>query len=126
MALQTKPVDKPKDKTEAEAPTESYNPSQPPAPEHAWEDYAVQAINMLYPHARNGVDYAWGRKEPGGRAELLDWNPALAKPDMGKIEEVAKKLAAENPVGPNYKPQPSLARGVDKRGIGEVPPKSTS
>jgi hypothetical protein len=79
-------------------------------PDKAWQDYGVMAINGLYPHMRNGVDFAWGRREFDGDAELLAWDEKFAPPDMAKIEEAARKLAGQNPYT-DYKPRPSLAPG---------------
>lgn len=93
-------------------------PSTPPDPEKLWQNYAVRAINKLYPHMRNGVDFAYGRKTPDADPELTDWNEERgAKPDMGKIEEAARKLAVQSPRGPGR----SLA-GQPAWGHGEVPP----
>lgn len=93
-------------------------------PDKAWMNYGVQAINILYPHARNGVDFAWGRTEVGGDASLLDWSDKLAPPDEAKIEEVARGLAEKNPYL-NYQPQPSLAAGTIRNAPDEVPPRTS-
>lgn len=126
----TKPVD-PDDPyavgNEPPPPLASSLPDPDADPEKRWMDYGVQAINQLYPWARNGVDFAWGRTEPGGDASLLEWSDKLAPADEGAIEEAARKLADADPYGPNYTPQPSLAGGTIKNAPDEVqrPPPST-
>jgi hypothetical protein len=89
-------------------------------PEKAWQEYAVQAINGLYPRLRNGVDYAVGRTTLMGDVELLDHGEDV-NIDWGKVEEAARKLADANPYT-NYEPKPSLAAGpLSGRDSGEVP-----
>jgi hypothetical protein len=92
----------------------------PRDPDKAWQDYGTQAINTLYPHMRNGVDFAWGRKTYDGDAELLAWGEAFAEPDMAAIEEAARKLVAQDPYV-NYQPRAQL-HGGSQLGQGEVPP----
>jgi hypothetical protein len=89
-------------------------------PEKRWQDFGVQAINQLYPWARNGVDFAWGRETPDGDAHLLEWSERLAPADEGKIEEAARALADADPYGPNYTPRPSLASGTIRDAPDEV------
>lgn len=90
-------------------------------PEKAWQDFMLQAIQGLYPHLRNGVDFAVGRKKLDGDMELLSWDDKFAKPDMGAVEKAAKELAGSNPYGSNYKARPSLAAGQSQgEEVGEV------
>lgn len=79
-------------------------------PDKAWQDYASQAIATMYPHMREGVDYSYGRRAVEEDAEMLEWNEKFAPPDMGKIEELARKMVAQDPYA-NYKPKPGLASG---------------
>jgi hypothetical protein len=79
-------------------------------PDLAWQEYMTQAINSLYPHMRNGVDFAVGRTTIDGEVELLSWDEKYAPADMGKIEEAARRMAGENPYT-TYQPKPSLAPG---------------
>jgi hypothetical protein len=106
-----------------EKPTaEQIHSSQVPVPrdpDKAWQDYGTQAINGLYPHMRNGVDYAWGRKTYDGDAELLAWGENFAEPDMAAIEEAARKLAMSDPYV-TYQPMAPL-HGGSQLGQGETP-----
>lgn len=90
-------------------------------PDLDWHNYAVQAINGLYPHMRNGVDFSWGRKDIKSDPELLGWDEKYAPPDLGKIEEAARRLAAANPYGANYAAQAPLATQNPAFDAGEVP-----
>jgi len=77
----------------------------------AWQNYAVLAINSLYPRLRNGEDYAVGRKDEESDIELLAG--ADAGIDWGKVQEAAQKLADADPYA-DYQPRPGLAPGQSK------------
>lgn len=91
-------------------------------PEKAWQDYAIQAVNGLYPRLRNGIDYAIGRKDRDSDIELLEQGEGV-NIDWGKVEEGARKLADADPyAGGKYKPQKPLHSGsVSGKDQGEVP-----
>jgi len=117
------PTPYPGEETPPEATQLPTNLPDPDAdPDKAWMNYGVQAINILYPWARNGVDFAWGRTEHGGDARLLEWSDKLAPADEGKIEEVARGLAAANPYV-DYQPKPSLSGGYVRNAPDEVQPR---
>ncbi len=117
------PPDQPPEATTLpEHPISSPLPDPNADPDKHWQNYGVQAINQLYPWARNGVDFCWGRTEPGGDAHLLEWSENLAPADEAAIEEAARKLADADPYGPQYQPQPSLAGGMIRNAPDEVQP----
>lgn len=103
-----------------------YNPNirGEPKPEDAWQLYAVQAIQGLYPHMRAGRDFAWGKPpdDPEGQPKMLHWDERYAPADEGKIKEAAQKLADADPYL-IYKPKPPLHQGTVPP-PGEPPPQS--
>jgi hypothetical protein len=70
-----------------------------------WQDYANRAIFALYPHLREGVDYAWGVRKAGDTPEMLEMSDKYAPLDMGKVEEVATNIMKSDPyANPEVKP----------------------
>lgn len=95
----------------------------PVEPGKEWQNYAVEAMNGLYPRLRNGVDWAVGRKTFDGDVELLAGEEAGV--DWSKVQEAAKKLAGTDP-NTNYQPKPPLHGGFAPEGSqGEVDPNRT-
>lgn len=85
-------------------------------PDKAWQDYAPMAIQGLYPHMRPGVDYAYGRKSLEADAEMLHWDERFAQPDMGKIEEAARKLVERDPnADAKSAPKQSIRMGSEEK-----------
>jgi hypothetical protein len=104
--------------TEAQ-PLHSPNLPDPVKEGEEWQQYVPQALQGLYPHMRAGEDYVWGRKDFGGDLEMIAWNEKYQPVDMGKVEEVAKKIAERDPYV-SYQPLPPLHAGrSDGTEVGE-------
>jgi hypothetical protein len=103
---------------------DNYSGPIPPLrdPDKEWQDYVVLAINGLYPYMRNGVDFSWGRRDIKSDPEMLGWDDEkFAPPDLGKIEEAARRLADAHPYGAKYTALPPLAPAQQRFDAGEVP-----
>jgi len=98
-----------------------YSPNIPDRtdPEKAWEFYVLDAIHALYPHMRDDIDFAIGRRELGGQIELLDQSDLFAPIDFGRVQEHARMLAERDPYA-RYEPKPPLHAG-SQLGPGEQP-----
>jgi hypothetical protein len=91
----------------------------PPKEGEEWKQFVPQALRGLYPHLRAGEDYVWGKKDFDGDDEMIHWDEKYAPVDMGKVEEIARKLADNDPYL-SYEPKPPLHAG-SKLGAGEQP-----
>jgi hypothetical protein len=80
-----------------------------PTVENSWKNYASQAVRQLYPYLRDGIDYSYGRRDENSDPELVEMSELAVPIDTGKVEELARKLAEQDPKL-NYQPQPSLAK----------------
>jgi hypothetical protein len=113
--------------SESGAPTGSPSEQKPEGKaltkETLWQQYAVDAINQLYPGIRNGIDYVWSRApdDPEGEPRILNQSKMLAPLDEGKIREAAQKMADADPYS-FYDPQRPLHAG-SILGQGEVRPR---
>jgi hypothetical protein len=98
--------------------------AKPYTKETLWQQYAVDAINQIYPGLRNGVDFAWGlpADDPSGEPRLLGQAGHLKDFDMGKIQEAAQKMADADPYA-FYEPGKPLHGGTIL-GQGEVRPRA--
>lgn len=94
----------------------------PPKEGSEWKAFVPQALRGLYPNLRPGEDYVWGKKDFDAEDEMIFWDEKNAAADMGKVEEIAKKLAENDPYL-SYEPKPPL-HGGSTLGLGETP-KST-
>lgn len=98
-----------------------HSPSIPNPPKEGeeWKAAVPQALQGLYPHMRAGEDYVWGRKTFDGELEMIAWNEKYSPVDMGKVEEVAKKITERDPYV-SYQPLPPLHAGrSDGTEVGE-------
>lgn len=111
--------DRPPEQSGAPKPFYSKQIPDPPKEGEEWKRFVPQALAGLYPHLRAGEDYVWGKKDFGGQDEMISWDEKYAPADMGKVEEIAKKLASRDPYL-SYKPLPPL-HGGSQLGAGETP-----
>jgi hypothetical protein len=89
--------------------------AEPLTKETLWYAYAQQAINGLYPHLRNGVDYVWSRPpdDPTAPPRILSTGENIKPLDEAKIQEAAQKLADADPYS-FYEAQQPLHQGSVK------------
>lgn len=59
-------------------------------------DYYVRAINQLYPHFRDGVDFSVARDAPGGTYTINDATFGTYI-DQARVQEIAEQLYAQDP-----------------------------
>jgi hypothetical protein len=72
-----------------------------------WEDYGNDAIRVLYPTTRDGIDYMWGRPPddetaPQGLIAVQPW----FHPDLALIEYVATDRMNKDPTNTGVEPEP--------------------
>lgn len=72
-----------------------------------WQDYANQAIRSLYPTLRDGVDYFWGKQNPGDDLSLIG-KAFGVEINMAIVEARANRIMGMDP-NADYTPTPETA-----------------